>query len=124
MYKAKCAECDAHWNSKAFKSRPSGYDIPPIDERRFLFAFASKTNNKICHACYLKNQRLRKRQRDEQQEEQQNFQGNSLKRLRIGENIDADTTLLLESDLPKAVLEQEGIAVATLCLLSQNATFQ
>ncbi len=122
MYKAKCAECDAHWNSKAFKSRPSGRDIPPVDERGLLFAFASDSNNKICPACYLKNQRLRKRQRDEQQEEQQNFQNNSLKRLRIGENINDDIVLLLESDLPRTVLEQEGIAVAALCLLSQNAS--
>jgi hypothetical protein len=110
MYKAKCAECDAHWNSKAFKSRPSGREIPPLDERGLLFAFASDSNDKICHACYLKNQRLRK--------------GNSLKSLRIGENIDTDTTLLLESYLPRIVLEQEGIAIAALCLLSQNASLQ
>ncbi len=125
MYKAKCAECGAHWNSKAFKSRPAGRDIPPVDDRGLLFAFASDTNNKICHACYLKNQRLRKRQRDEQQEEEQLLQDSSAKRLRMDENFNSDIIpVLLESDLPRTVLEQEGIAVAALCLLSQNASLK
>lgn len=117
--------CDAHWNSKAFKSRPSGRDIPPVDERGLLFPFVSESNNKICPACYLKNQRLRKRQREEQQEEGQNFQqqGNhSLKRLQMDENINTPTSgLVLEADL---TLEQEGIAIAALWLLSQNTSLQ
>jgi hypothetical protein len=70
----------------------------------------------------LKNQRLRKRQRDEQQEQQQLLQDNSAKRLRTDENFNSEVDLLLlESDLPRKVLEQEGTAVAALCLLSQNA---
>src|SRR4051812_22862347 len=48
MFKGKCAECNAHWNSKAFKSRPAGYDIPVADERRLSFAFESASNNKLC----------------------------------------------------------------------------
>lgn len=127
MYKAKCAECGAHWNSKAFKSRSAGRDIPPVDDRGLHFAFASNTNNKICHACYLKNQRLRKRQRDEQKdEEQQRLLDISIKRLRTDEkfNSEVDLLLLLESDMPRKVLEQEGIAVAALCLLSQNASLK
>ena len=124
MFKGRCAECNADARSKAFKSRPSGRDIPPVDERGLLFPFASESNNKICHACYLKNQRLRKRQRDEQLEEQRTLEGNSLKRLQMGENIDTSTTLVLDSDLPGTMLEQEGIAIATLCRLSQNASPQ
>ena len=42
----------------------------------------------------------------------------------MGENIDTSTTLVLDSDLPGTMLEQEGIAIATLCLLSQNASPQ
>jgi hypothetical protein len=125
MFKGRCAECNTDARSKAFKCRPSGRDIPPFDERALIFTFASDSNNKICPACYLKNQRLRKRQREEQQEEQQNFQqqGNrSLKRLQIDENIDTPTIgLVLDADL---ALKQEGIAIATLCLLSQNASLQ
>ena len=124
MYKGRCAECNSHWHSKAFKSRPAGRDIPPVDDRGLLFAFASDTNNKMCHACYLKNQRLRKRQRDEQQEEEQLLQDSSAKRIRMDENLDSDIALLLESDLPRTVLEREGIAVAVLCLLSQNASLK
>jgi hypothetical protein len=122
MFKGRCAECNAEARSKAFRSRRAGYDIPPVDDRGLHFAFASSTNNKICHACYLKNQRLRKRQRDEQQEQQQLLQDNSAKRLRTDENFNSEVDLLLlESDLPRKVLEQEGTAVAALCLLSQNA---
>lgn len=127
MYKGRCAECNSHWHSKAFKSRPAGRDIPPVDDQGLLFAFASDTNNKMCHACYLKNQRLRKRQRDEQKdEEQQRLLDISIKRLRTDENFNSevDLLLLLESDLPRKVLEQEGIAVAALCLLSQNASLK
>jgi hypothetical protein len=32
MYKGRCAECNAVWNSKAFRSRPAGRDIPVPDE--------------------------------------------------------------------------------------------
>ena len=122
IYKAKCAECGAHWNSKAFKSRPAGRDIPVPDECQLSFAFASPTNNKICESCYQKNWRQLKRQRDNQQEEQQLLQDSSAKRLRMDENFNSDVTLVLESDLPRTMLEQEGTAVAALCLLSQNAS--
>jgi hypothetical protein len=122
MYKAKCAECGAHWNSKAFKSRPAGRDIPPVDDRRLHFAFASNTNNKICHACYLKNQRLRKRQRDEQrdeqQEEQQHLQDSSVKRLRLDEQENSHATATTE--VPAGVAKKEGIAVSVLLLLSMS----
>jgi hypothetical protein len=121
MFKGRCAECNAVWNSKAFRSRPAGRDIPVPDECQLSFAFASPTNNKICESCYQKNWRQLKRQRDEQQEEQQLLQDNSAKRLRMDENLDSDIALFSESDLPREVLEQEGIAVAALCLLSQNA---
>jgi hypothetical protein len=65
MFKGKCAECNAHWNSKAFKSQPAGYDLPVANERRLSFAFESVSNNKICKACYLKNYKAQKHSRDE-----------------------------------------------------------
>jgi S-adenosylmethionine synthetase len=103
MFKGRCAECNTDARSKAFKSRPSGRDIPLFNERALIFAFASDSNNKTCPVCYLKNQRLRKRQREEQKEEQQNFQqqGNrSLTRLQMDENIDTPTIgLVLDADL-------------------------
>ena len=42
----------------------------------------------------------------------------------MDENLDSDIVLLSESDLPESVLEQEGIAVAALCILSQNASLK
>src|SRR4051812_30652690 len=64
MYKGKCAECNAVWNSNAFKSRRAGFALPVANERRLVFAFESEQNNKICRACYLKNHKALKQSRD------------------------------------------------------------
>ncbi len=121
MFKGRCAECNAEARSKAFKSRPAGRDIPPVNDRGLLFAFASNINNKICHACYLKNQRLRKRQRDEQrdeqQEEEQHLQDSSVKRLRLDEQENSEHPMAT-TEVPAGVAEKEGIAVSVLLLLS------
>ncbi len=120
MSKGRCAECNAEARSKAFKSRPAGRDIPPPDECQLSFAFASPTNNKICEGCYQKNWRQLKRTRELHKEKK----SGSTKRLRLDENLDSDIVLLSESDLPESVLEQEGIAVAALWILSQNASLK
>ena len=60
FYKGHCAGCNAHWNSKAFKSKPAGRDLPPAEMRELQFAFESEKNNKICTSCYVRNSKLHK----------------------------------------------------------------
>ncbi len=117
MYKGKCAECNAHWNSKAFKSRRAGYDIPVASERRLAFAFENATNNKMCHSCYLKNQRQRKHDRDEKEDRK----SDEAKMARLDENdanvnVDVEELEVLEM---ADVAEKEGTAISVLLLLSK-----
>jgi hypothetical protein len=116
MYKGKCAECNAHWNSKAFKSRPAGYDLPGDGEQQLGFAFESASNNKVCHSCYLKNQRLMKRNRDEQVDGKIDKE----KMARLDEN-DANVNDIIEElkVLETAnVDEKEGTGISLLLYLS------
>ncbi len=103
MYKGRCAECNAHWHSKAFKPRPAGCDVPVAKERRLSFAFESAQNNKICKACYLKNYKALKQSRDEQ----------------IAGDISGGKKLRLDEGHEKVnVSEKEGTAISVLlCLL-------
>ena len=55
FYKGHCAGCNAHWNSKAFKSKPAGLALPPAEMCELQFAFESEKNNKICPGCYVRN---------------------------------------------------------------------
>ncbi len=117
MYKGKCAECNAHWNSKAFKSRRAGYDLPVADERGLGFAFESVQNNKMCHSCYLKNQRQMKRDRDEKEDRKID----EAKMARLDEsdanvNVDIEKVKVLEM---ADVAEKEGTAISLLLFLSK-----
>jgi hypothetical protein len=115
MYKGKCAECNAHWNSKAFKSRPAGYDLPVASERRLGFVFKSAANNKMCHSCYLKNQRQMKRDRDEKE-------GQKIDEAKMVRLDDANVNVHVEEleVLEMAdVVEKEGTAVSVLLYLSK-----
>ena len=118
MYKGKCAECNAHWNSKAFKSRTAGYDLPVPDERRLGFAFESVSNNKICKACYLKNYKALKHSRDEQN----GGPASGVKKVKVDKNnvvenesVDVDTEVHKNAD----VTEKEGIAISVLLRLAK-----
>ncbi len=112
MYKGKCAECGAVWNSKAFKSRPAGYDLPMASERWLGFVFQSVTNNKICGSCNQKNIRLIKRDRDEK--EDQRIEEAKMARL---EQKDANVNNNVEElDVLEMVdvAEKEGTAISVL----------
>ena len=116
MYKGKCAECGAVWNSKAFKSRPAGYDLPVASERRLSFVFESMTNNKICGSCNQKNIRLMKRDRDEK--EDQKIEEAKMTRLhenRENANIDCEDFEVQEK---ADMTEKEGTAISVLFHLS------
>ena len=116
MYKGKCAECGAVWNSKAFKSRPAGYDLPVAHARHLRFAFESATNNKICRACYLKNHKALKHSRDQQGIEQ----ASRTKKVKendndVGENMNVED---IEVQEKMDVAEKEGTAISVLFHLS------
>lgn len=115
MYKGKCAVCGAVWNSKAFKSRPAGYDVPVASERQLSFVFESATNNKICGSCNQKNIRLMKRDRDERQDQKID----KAKMARLDKN-DANVNDIEELEgLEMAdVAEKEGTAISVLLFLS------
>lgn len=57
MYWARCASCGALGKSSAFKSRRSGYDVPPPHDRSpgFALPFLSSVNSKLCAGCYIRN---------------------------------------------------------------------
>jgi hypothetical protein len=116
MYKGKCAECNAHWHSKAFKSRPAGYELPVASERWLGFVFESATNNKICGSCNQKNIRLMKRDRDEK--EDQKVEEAKMARL---EESDANVNDVEELDVLEMadVAEKEGTAISVLLYLSK-----
>ena len=120
MYKGKCAECNAHWNSKAFKSRTAGYDLPVPDERRLGFAFESVSNNKICKACYLKNYKALKHSRDELNSKDASEE----KKARLDDENDADENVnvcIEEAEVQEHVdlTEKEGTAILVLLCLSK-----
>jgi hypothetical protein len=119
MYKGKCAECGAVWNSKAFKSRAAGYDLPVPDERRLSFAFESASNNKICKACYLKNYKAQKHTRDAQGIEH----ASNTKKVKendndVGENVGIHVKDI-EGQEKADMTEKEGTAVLVLLCLSK-----
>jgi hypothetical protein len=117
MYKGHCAECNAHWHSKAFKSRPAGYDLPVASECHLSFVFQSATNNKICGSCNQKNIRLMKRDRDEKEEQKIE----EAKMARFLEQKDAIVDNNVEElDVPEMVhvAEKEGTAISVLFHLS------
>lgn len=70
IYKGRCAGCGASWNSKAFKSKPSGCELPVAEERMLAFAAENETNNRACKKCMKKNRDLltAKRAREEERE--------------------------------------------------------
>ncbi len=118
MYKGKCAECNAHWNSKAFRSRPAGYDLPVANERHLTFASESATNNKICKACYLKNYKALKHSRDEQGIEH----ASNTKKVKendndVGENVSINVEDI-EVQEKADMTEKEGTAISVLFYLS------
>jgi hypothetical protein len=119
MYKGHCAECNAHWHSKAFKSRPAGYDLPGANERRLSFASESTTNNKICKACYLKNYKALKHSRDEQGIEH----ASDTKKVKeddndVGENVNIYNVEDIEVQEKTDMTEKEGTAISVLFHLS------
>ena len=115
MYKGHCAECNAHWHSKAFKSRPAGYELPVASERRLSFVFESATNNKICGSCNQKNIRLMKRDRDEK--EDQKIEEAKMARLHErSENASIDCE---EGQETVDMTEKEGTAISVLLYLSK-----
>jgi hypothetical protein len=118
MFKGKCAECNAHWNSKAFKSRRAGYDLPVADERRLSFAFESASNNKLCGGCHLKNYKALKHSRDEHGIEHASY----TKKVKANDNnmfenarIDVEEVVVDEN---ADVIEREGTAISVLLYLS------
>jgi hypothetical protein len=119
MYKGKCAECGAVWNSKAFKSRRAGYDLPVTNARLLNFAFESATNNKICGGCHLKNYKAVKHSRDEQGIEH----ASNTKKVKANGNdmvenasIDVEEIVVNEN---AEVTEKEGTAISVLLYLSK-----
>jgi ribosomal protein L37E len=60
VYRANCAECNANWNSSAFKSNKIGSPLPPADKRVLGFVHESDINNQICPRCDKKNYKLLK----------------------------------------------------------------
>lgn len=69
-FRGRCAGCGASWNSKAFKSRPQGYDLPVVEERMLDFRSKSGTNNRVCDGCNKKNRDLLKAKRAREEEEE------------------------------------------------------
>ena len=115
MYKGKCAVCGAVWNSKAFKSRPAGYDIPVASDRRLSVVFESATNNKICGSCNQKNIRLMKRDKDEK--EDQRIEEAKMARLDDANvNVRVEELEVLEM---ADVAEKEGTAILVLLYFSK-----
>jgi hypothetical protein len=121
MYKGKCAECNAVWNSNAFKSRRAGFALPGADERRLGFSFESAQNNKICRSCYLKNYKVLKHSREEQ-----NRKGASeAKKAKVDENDAAEYVPVpivvgeVEVVGNADVSEKEGIAISVMLCLSK-----
>ena len=118
MYKGRCAECNAHWHSKAFKSRRAGYDLPLASERRLGFAFESAANNKLCGGCHLKNYKALKHSRDELNIED----ASEVKKARVDDendgnvNVDIEEVEVLEMT---DVAEKEGTAISVLLFLSK-----
>jgi len=116
MYKGHCAECNAHWHSKAFKSRPAGYELPVASERRLSFVFESATNNKICGSCNQKNIRLMKHDRDERQDQKID----KAKMARLDKNdANVNDNEELEGLEMADVAEKEGTAISVLLFLSK-----
>jgi hypothetical protein len=119
MYKGRCAQCNAHWHSKAFKSRHAGYDLPVADERRLSFAFESASNNKLCGGCHLKNYKAVKHSRDEQGGEHASYtkkvkaNGNDMV-----ENASIDIEEIVVNENAE-VTEKEGTAISVLLYLSK-----
>lgn len=72
VYKGRCAECNASYNSKAFKSRREGCDVPSLDERVLEFQHESTVNNKICRGCQFRNRDLLKSKRAREEEREAN----------------------------------------------------
>jgi hypothetical protein len=68
IYKGRCAACNASYNSKAFKSRRAGCDIPSLDERVLEFRHESAVNSKICPGCQFRNRDLLKAKRAREEE--------------------------------------------------------
>lgn len=119
MFKGRCAECNSEARSKTFRSRRAGYDIPPVDERQLSFAFESVANNKICHTCYLKNQRLVKRDRDEKTDRE--LVGAKMARLKENEEHDTVSVVVDNGEALEHVslMEKEGTAISILLYLSK-----
>ena len=119
MYKGKCAECNAHWHSKAFKSRPAGYDIPVADERQLGFAFESASNNKLCGGCHLKNYKAQKHFRDEQN----GGHASAAKKVKVDDNDVVENASIDDEELEVLemadVAEKEGTAISVLLCLSK-----
>jgi hypothetical protein len=119
MYKGKCAECNAHWHSKAFKSRRAGFALPVADERCLVFAFESEQNNKICRACYLKNHKALKHSRDERSSED----ASEVKKAKMDENDAGENANIDVEDVEVQenadLTEKEGTAICVLWCLSK-----
>ena len=116
MFKGSCAECGAHWNSKRFKSRPAGYEIPPPHERILDFMYENDSNNKICAGCYMKNKRLLDARKNERLNDRENVieqaeMQNEPKRVRLHQTVNNSK----ESFIDKM---SKGEAALALCLLS------
>jgi ribosomal protein L40E len=119
MYKGKCAECNAHWHSNAFKSRRAGFALPVANERRLVFAFESEQNNKICRACYLKNHKASKHSGNDRRSEGES----GVKKAKTEEN-DADENANIDVEEIEVqenvdVTEKEGTAISVLLRLSK-----
>jgi hypothetical protein len=119
MYKGKCAECNAHWNSNAFKSRRAGFALPVANERCLVFAFESEQNNKICRACYLKNHKASKHSGNDRRSEGES----GVKKAKTEEN-DADENANIDVEEIEVqenvdVTEKEGTAISVLLRLSK-----
>jgi hypothetical protein len=118
MYKGQCAECNAHWHSKAFKSQRAGYDLPVASECQLGFAFESAANNKICGSCNQKNFQLMKHDRDEKEA----GKIDEAKVAQLDENgaVDANVDVEeLEVQENVDVTEKEGTAISVLLCLSK-----
>ena len=118
MYKRKCAECNAHWNSNAFKSRRAGFAIPVVNERRLSFASESEQNNKICQACYLKNHKALKHSRDEvieQASDTKKVKGNDID---VGDNVSFNVEDI-EVQEKADMIEKEDTGISVLLFLSK-----
>lgn len=74
-FRGRCAGCRASWNSKAFKGRPQGFDLPAVEERMLDFRSKSDTNNRVCERCNKKNRDLLKAKRAREEEEVEEGKG-------------------------------------------------